>query len=95
MRCWLERIGLQEVWQKTFLMEHWGSDMTPASRSFIRSLMTNRARIAQEQDLPEEDKAWWRTVLDDDSPDNPMNHPDFHWCEANTLAVGRVGKIES
>ena len=57
VRRWLERVGLEDVWQKTFLMERWGSDMDDVSRESIRRLLTNRARIAQERDLPEEDKA--------------------------------------
>ena len=90
LRRWFERARLTEVWQKSFLIERWAPDLSPADKQYMAERITNQGKTAPQYDLAEEDLEWYRKMEDADSPENPINDPEFYWCEANTLAVGTV-----
>ncbi len=89
LRRWLERAGLEGVWQRTTLIERW-APLKPAEREFFGSWMAYLARIAEERRVPEEDLAAWRALRDPEAPDHLVNHPEFYACEGQVIAVGRV-----
>lgn len=89
LRRWLERAGLEGVWQRTTLIERW-APLRPAERGFFGSWMAYLARIAEERGVPEEDLATWRTLRDPDAPGHLMDHPEFYACEGQVVAVGRA-----
>lgn len=88
-RRWLERAGLADVWQKTILIERW-APLEPIEWQFLTDLLYYWAEQAEEGGIPEADLAFWRRFKDPEAPENPVNDPRFHWCEANSLAVGTV-----
>ena len=88
-RRWLERAGFVEVRQETILIERW-SPLKPIEQEFLTDLLYSWAEQAAEGGIPAEDQLFWSRFKDPDSPDNPVNDPEFYWCEANVLGVGTV-----
>ncbi len=66
LRGWLERAGLENVWQRTTLTERW-APLRPIEQTFLRAASAVFARSALTMALPEEDMATWRTMLDPDA----------------------------
>lgn len=64
--------------------------LTPVEREFLTDLLYYWAKQAAEGGIPEEDQVFWRRFMDRDGPDNPIDDPEFYWCEANALGVGTV-----
>jgi ubiquinone/menaquinone biosynthesis C-methylase UbiE len=88
-RRWLERAGFVDVRQETILIERW-APLSPIEWHFLTDLLVYWAEQAEEGAIPEEDQAFWRRLRDPRSLENPINGPEFYWCEANALAVGVV-----
>lgn len=88
-RRWLERAGFVDVRQETVLIERW-APLSPIEWHFLTDLLVYWAEQAEEGGIPEEDLAFWRRLRDPHSPDNPINGPEFYWCEANALGIGVV-----
>ena len=86
-RRWLERAGFVDVRQDTLLIERW-APLEPIVWEFLTDLLFYWAEQALEGGIPDADLTFWRRLLDPRSPDNPINDPEFYWCEANSLAVG-------
>ncbi len=89
LRRWLERAGFEAVWQRTGLIERW-SPLRPVERQHVADFLVANARMAAELDLPEAEKAFWRTQCDAESPQHLINHPDFYYCVGDVVAVGRA-----
>jgi len=89
LRRWLERTGLEQVWQRTTMIERW-APLLPAERQLWSEWMTFLAGLAEERGVPDEDLAAWRALKTPDSPDNVLNHPDLYTSEGQVIAVGRV-----
>jgi SAM-dependent methyltransferase len=89
LRRWLERAGLANVWQRTTLTERW-APLRPIEQTFLRAASAEFARSALSMQLPEEDMATWREMLDPDAADNPVGAPDFYFCQSDVVAVGYV-----
>ena len=89
LRRWLERAGLLEARQRTFMIERW-APLRPAERRFFGDWLSELAGMAEERGVPEEDLAAWRALRDPDSSDHPLDRPDSYACEGQVVAVGRV-----
>ena len=89
LRRWLERSGLLEARQRTFMIERW-APLRPAERRFFGDWLSQLAGMAEERGVPEEDLAAWRGLRDPGSPDHPLDRPDSYACEGQVVAVGRV-----
>lgn len=81
----LKRAGLIDVRQQTILIEHY-APLTPQARAFYGPSCATLAEQALSLGLSEQ----WRSFIDPESPDNPLNHPDGYVSEGNVLAVGAV-----
>lgn len=86
-RRFLERAGFVDVRQDTILIERW-APLRPIEREFLTDLLYYWAEQAAEGGIPDEDQQFWSRFKDPESPDNPVNGPEFYWCEANALGVG-------
>jgi arsenite methyltransferase len=89
LRRWLERAGLEEVWQRTTLIERW-APLRPVERRLWADWLAFLAGLAEERGVPEEDLRTWRALGDADAPGHILNHPEFYSCEGQVVAVGRV-----
>ena len=89
LRRWLERAGLLEARQRTFMIERW-APLRPAERRFFGDWLSELAGMAEERGVPEKDLVAWRALRDPDSPDHPLDRPDSYACEGQVVAVGRV-----
>jgi ubiquinone/menaquinone biosynthesis C-methylase UbiE len=89
LRQWLTRAGLADVWQRTTLAERW-APLRPVEQRLLADVSAGYAKRALELTLSAEDMAFWRTMLDPDAPENPVNGPDYYFCEGDVVAVGRV-----
>jgi len=94
LRRWLEKAGLEQVWQKTTLIERW-APLQPVERQLFSVGLTYLAQVAEERGVPETDLVTWRSLCDATSPENLVNHPDFYACEGQVVAVGRVAETVS
>jgi hypothetical protein len=63
LRRWLERAGLEEVEQRTVMIERW-APLRPVEREFMASSYAAGAAVAPTLDLPEADQAFWRAQRD-------------------------------
>ena len=89
LRRWLERSGILEVRQRTFMVERW-APLRPAERQFFAEWLSQLAAMAEERGVPEGDLATWHALRDPDSSDHPLDRPDAYACEGQIVAVGRV-----
>lgn len=89
LRRWIERSGCTAVWQRTTLIERW-APLRPVERKYIADLWTHLARRAEDAQMPEADLAYWRMARDTHAPAHPVDDPNFYWCEATVVAVGRT-----
>jgi ubiquinone/menaquinone biosynthesis C-methylase UbiE len=88
LRRWLQDAGLVEVWQQTTLSERW-APLRPPERQFHTDILAWAARLALRTPLPADDHAFWQMALDPESPEHPINQPDFYAYDAQSVAVGR------
>jgi ubiquinone/menaquinone biosynthesis C-methylase UbiE len=86
---WLERAGLRDVWQRTTFVERY-APLNTAERPFLASILSWFASEAQTLPVPETDKARWRTLADETSPDYLLDQSDYCYCEGSVVTVGRV-----
>ena len=89
LRRWLERSGLLEVRQRTFMIERW-APMRPVERRFFADWLSQLAGLAEERGVPEGDLPAWRSLRDPASPEHPLDRPDAYACEGQVVAFGRV-----
>jgi hypothetical protein len=89
LHTWLTRAGLAEAWQRTTLVER-RAPLRPIEQRFLADVSAGYAKRALELTLSAADMAFWRTMLDPDAPENPVNGPDYSFCEGDVVAVGRV-----
>jgi len=83
LRRYLERAGLANVRQQSFMQEIW-APLKPLEREWIMEFLTYYRDTAEEFGVPEADMAFWR------SPAHVIDDPELYYREANTLAVGTV-----
>ena len=85
---WLEATGLVEVGFETFLQEiH--APLPKHVHEFMLGVLQFFASEAEKLDLSEDDMKHWRSCLDADDPENPVNHPKFYFREGCNLFLGR------
>ncbi|MDQ6659463.1 MAG: methyltransferase domain-containing protein [Chloroflexota bacterium] len=89
LRRWLERAGLEQVWQRTIMIERW-APLQPIERQFFAEWFTYLARVAEERGVAEEDLRTWRRLRDSNAPDYLVDSPDFYVCEGQIVSVGHV-----
>lgn len=89
LRRWLERAGLERVWQRTDLVERW-QPLRPVERRLWADWVRHLAALAEARGLAEDERAAWRAVADPDAPEHPLNRADGYLCEGCVLAVGTV-----
>ncbi len=90
LRRWLERVGLENVWQRGTLIERW-APYSAAERQLLLDIMPYCAAMAAQYHMSAADQAAWARVSDPASPEHPANDPEGYFVEGNVLAVGRVG----
>ncbi len=88
-RRWLEAAGYDEVWQRTAICDRW-APLRMAERRFHGDALRWFAQLAMAAELSQEDHAFWRTLLNPDAPEHPVNRPDFSVCNGQSIVVGRV-----
>jgi ubiquinone/menaquinone biosynthesis C-methylase UbiE len=89
LRRWLERAGLEQVWQRTTMIERW-APLRPVERQLWSDWLAFLAGLAEERGVPEADLEAWRAFKDPDAPGNILNHPELYTCEGQVVAVGRA-----
>lgn len=89
LRRWLERAGLERVWQRTTMIERW-APLRPVERQLWSEWLTFLAGLAEERGVPEADLDAWRVLKNPDAPEHILNHPEFYSSEGQVVAVGRV-----
>lgn len=89
LHAWLTRAGLVDARQRTTLVER-RAPLRPFEQRLLADVSAGYAKRALELSLSAEDTAFWRTMLDPDAPDNPVNGPDYYFCEGDVVALGRV-----
>lgn len=89
LRRWLEHAGLEQVWQRTFMIERW-APLQPIERQLFAEWFTYLAGLAVERGVPEEDLKTWRRLGNPNAPNYLVDDPDFYACEGQVMAVGRV-----
>ncbi len=89
LATYLKRGGLQDVSQRTVPVER-RQPLRASERQFIGEIIGWVARKAEGTALPEVDRAYWKSMIDAQSPEHPMNAEDFYHYEVQFLAVGRV-----
>jgi ubiquinone/menaquinone biosynthesis C-methylase UbiE len=93
LRRWLERVGLENVWQRTTLIERW-APLRPVERRLWEEWLAFLASLAEERGVPDQDRSAWHVLRDPTSPEHPLNAPDFYACEGQAVAVGYVPKSD-
>lgn len=89
LRRWLERAGLEQVWQRTVMIERW-APLRPIERQLFGEWFTYLAQLAEERGVSEEDLATWSRLGNPSAPDYLVDSPDFYVCEGQVVAVGHV-----
>jgi arsenite methyltransferase len=89
LRRWLEGAGLEDVWQRTTLIERW-APLRPVEHAFLSGFLETFAQMAEAFKVPEGDLAFWRAQRDGSGSEQLVNHPDLYYCEGSVVAVGRV-----
>jgi hypothetical protein len=88
-RRWLEAAGYEEVWQRTLICQRW-APLRASERQLYADAYRWFGRLAANAALPEEDRAFWRSMQEPNAPTNPVNRPDFFSFDGLSVAVGRV-----
>ena len=89
LRRWLERAGLERVWQRTTMIERW-APLRPVERQLWSEWLAFLGGLAEDRGVPAADLEAWRTLATPDAPGNILNHPELYTCEGQVVAVGRV-----
>jgi ubiquinone/menaquinone biosynthesis C-methylase UbiE len=89
LRRWLEHAGLEQVWQRTIMIERW-APLRPIERQLFVEWFTYLAGLAEERDVPTEDLITWHRLSDPNAHDYLLDAPDFYVCEGQVVAVGHV-----
>lgn len=82
-------LGLQQITAYTVIGER-RNPLTQIERRYLRSIFPALSADALTLDLPAEDLARWRVLMDVDHPDHILQHEDFRHRESSTVVVGRV-----
>jgi hypothetical protein len=64
--------------------------LNAAERPFVASILSWFASEAQTLPVSEKDKARWRALADETSPDYLLDQSDCCYCEGSVVTVGRV-----
>jgi len=94
LRRWLECAGLEQVWQRTIMIERW-APLRPIERQLFVEWFAYLAQLAEERGVSEEDLTIWRRLGDPGTPDYLVDSPDFYACEGQVVAVGHVPELTS
>lgn len=89
LRRWLEAAGLQDVRQRTWLIERW-APLRPVERRLFTDWLAYLAGLAATRNVPPDDLRAWAILGDPSAPDHPVDDPRFYACEGQALAVGHV-----
>jgi len=89
LRALQRRAGLEATWQRTTLIERW-SPLEPSAHAFLGQTLGAFARWEDGPDVSADAQATWQRLRDADAPDYLLDDPDFYYCEAASVAVGRV-----
>jgi arsenite methyltransferase len=85
---WLRRAGLVEITYQSY----WAEQSMPLSaqdRNFVAGGLKFWGKEFESLDLSDSDKQHGQVLQDVDSPDHPLNSPDFYFRSSYGLAVGR------
>jgi len=88
LRAALRCAGLADTWQRTTPIERW-HPLNAVEREYLGETLGYFAAQA-EAVVPAGDRATWRRLRDPGAADYLLDDPDFYYCEANVVAVGRV-----
>ena len=89
LRRWLERAGLENVWQRGIMIERW-APYESVERQLLLDIVPYCVAMAAQYGMPAEDQAAWARANDPSSAAHPANDPEGYFVEGNVLAVGRV-----
>lgn len=82
-------LGLEQIVAYTVIGER-RNPLTETERRYLRIVFEDLSAGALTLDLPDEDLARWRVLMDVDHPDHILQHEDFRHREGSTVVVGRV-----
>jgi hypothetical protein len=91
LRRLLERAGLEQVTQRTTIIERW-APLAAVERRFWGNWLSFLADLAIGRGVPTEDVAAWSRMVNPCDPSNPINDPEFYACEGQVVAVGVRGR---
>ena len=89
LRQWLQRAGLADVQQRSFVIERW-APLGDASTLLWSDWLPYLAALAERRGVPAEDLALWRQISTPEQARSFIQRPDFYCCELQVVAVGRV-----
>ena len=89
LRHWMERAGYVDTWQTYVTVERW-APLTATERAFFIGRFSYLAALAEEVELSDDERIFWRQQQDPESPDHLLNQPDFYFGEGHVVAAGRV-----
>ncbi len=78
-----------DVRTSSFLIDH-RAPLTTAKKAWAVQALEMFRSVAENLDLPDEDRLFWEKLRDPSAPEHPVNHPDFLFGEANTMVTGIV-----
>ncbi len=81
------RAGLTDLVRKGWLVERW-APLSPATRQFAAMGLRYSAGLAEQHDIPAEDREALRAAAAD--PEGLLDHPDFCLRELFVVTLGRV-----
>jgi len=87
--AWLRAAGLMEIRRQTTLIER-AAPLPAISLEHSRKFLIFAANRYGDLDVPDEDRAFWRSLREPEAVDRLLNDADFYFGEGNTLVVGRV-----
>jgi ubiquinone/menaquinone biosynthesis C-methylase UbiE len=94
LRAWLERAGLVDVRQRSFLIERW-APLAEATALLYTDWLPYLAALAERRGVPDEDLAVWRQMSTPELARRFVERPDFYACELQVVATGRVPPQQS
>jgi hypothetical protein len=87
LRRRLEEAGLEDVEQRSVLIERW-APLDSANKAFWTDWLTYLAEAASGKDLPEDDRRFWRDVSTREQAAAFVASPGFYGSELQVVAFG-------